>query len=47
VVYQTLLGATGQVNLAAAGGLSMAAPSVLFTFFIRRYINQMWGGVTV
>jgi multiple sugar transport system permease protein len=47
VVYQTLLGAVGQVNLAAAGGLAMALPSVVFTFFIRRYINQMWGGVTV
>jgi multiple sugar transport system permease protein len=47
VVYQTLLGAVGQVNLAAAGGLAMAVPSVIFTFFIRRYINQMWGGVTI
>jgi multiple sugar transport system permease protein len=47
VVYQTLLGAVGQVNLAAAGGLAMALPSVIFTFFIRRYINQMWGGITV
>lgn len=47
VVYQTLLGAVGQVNLAAAGGLAMAIPSVIFTFFIRRYINQMWGGITI
>jgi multiple sugar transport system permease protein len=47
VVYQTLIGATGQVNLAAAGGMTMALPAVVFTFFIRKYINQMWGGVTV
>ena len=47
VVYQTVLGAVGQVNLAAAGGMAMALPAVLFTFFIRRYIKQMWGGVTV
>jgi len=47
VVYQSLLGAVGQVNLAAAGGIAMALPAVFFTFFIRRYINQMWGGVTV
>jgi multiple sugar transport system permease protein len=47
IVYQTVLGAVGQVNLAAAGGMVMALPSVLFTLFIRRYINQMWGGVTV
>jgi len=47
IVYQTVLGAVGQVNLAAAGGMVMAIPSVLFTLFIRRYINQMWGGMTV
>lgn len=47
VVYQSLLGAVGQVNLAAAGGISMAVPTIIFTFFIRRYIRQMWGGVTV
>jgi len=46
IVYQTVLGAVGQVNLAAAGGMVMAIPSVLFTLFIRRYINQMWGGMT-
>ena len=47
VVYQSLLGAVGQVNLAAAGGIAMAIPALIFTFFIRRYIRQMWGGVTV
>lgn len=47
VVYQTLLGAQGQVNLAAAGGIAMALPAIFFTFFLRKYINQMWGGVTV
>ncbi len=47
VVYQTLLGASGQVNLAAAGGISMALPAIFFTFFLRKYINQMWGGVKV
>ena len=47
VVYQSVLGSVGQVNLAAAGGISMAIPSIVFTFFIRRYIQQMWGGVTV
>lgn len=47
VVYQTLLGASGQVNLAAAGGIAMALPAIFFTFYLRKYINQMWGGVTV
>jgi len=47
VVYQSLMGATGQVNLAAAGGMIMALPAIVFTLFIRKYINQMWGGITV
>ena len=47
VVYQSLVGATGQINLAAAGGIVMAIPTVTFTYFIRRYIRQMWGGVTL
>ena len=47
IVYQTVLGSVGQVNLAAAGGMVMALPAIIFTFFIRKYINQMWGGVTV
>jgi multiple sugar transport system permease protein len=47
VVYESLVGATGQVNLTAAGGIIMAIPAVIFTFFIRRYIQQMWGGVTI
>lgn len=47
VVYQTLIGSAGQVNLAAAAGMAMAIPAIIFTFFIRRYINQMWGGMAV
>jgi len=47
IVYQTVLGAVGQVNLAAAGGMAMALPALVFTFFIRRYVRQMWGGVTI
>ena len=47
VVYQFLLGSVGQVNLAAAGGMLMAIPAVIFTFILRNYINQMWGGVSV
>jgi len=27
--------------------MAMAIPAVIFTFFIRRYIRQMWGGVTI
>ena len=47
VVYQSLVGAKGMVQLAAAGGVVMAIPAVLFTLLIRKYILRMWGGVTV
>ena len=29
----------------AVGG--MAVPALIFTFFIRRYVRQMWGGVKI
>ena len=29
-----------------AGGFFMTVPALLFMFFIRRYLFQMWGGVT-
>jgi multiple sugar transport system permease protein len=47
VVYQTLIGTTGQVNLTAAGAIALAIPALIFTLFIRKYINQMWGDVSV
>ena len=47
VVYQTMVGAKGMINLIAAGGVTMALPAVLFTILIRKYILQMWGGVKV
>ncbi len=47
VVYQTLVGAKGLVNLVAAGGVTMAVPAIVFTLIIRRYILQMWGGITI
>ncbi|SHE98323.1 carbohydrate ABC transporter membrane protein 2, CUT1 family (TC 3.A.1.1.-) [Marinitoga hydrogenitolerans DSM 16785] len=47
VVYQTLVGAKGLINLSAAGGVALALPAVIFTLIIRRYILQMWGGVRV
>jgi multiple sugar transport system permease protein len=47
VVYQTLVGSKGMVNLAAAGAVTMALPAVVFTLIIRRYVLRMWGGVKV
>lgn len=47
VVYQTLIGTTGQVNLTAAGAIALAVPALIFTLFIRKYINQMWGDASI
>ena len=47
VVYQTLVNASGEINLVAAGGICMAIPAILFTLIIKKYIKQMWGGVSV
>jgi len=47
VIYQTLVGTKGMINLVAAGSVTLAFPAVLFTMIIRRYILQMWGGVRV
>ncbi len=45
VVYQTLVGAKSMVNLATAGGVTMALPALIFTWIIRKHILRMWGGV--
>lgn len=47
VVYQTLVGSAGMLNLATAGGVTMALPAIIFTLIIRKYILRMWGGVRV
>lgn len=47
VVYQTLVGSKGMVNLATAGGVTMALPTIIFTLVIRKYILRMWSGVKV
>ncbi len=47
VVYKSLVGAQGQLNLITAGSLAQAIPAVIFTLIIRKYILQMWGGVKV
>lgn len=47
VVYQSLVGAKGMINLTAAGGVVMTLPAILFTFFIRKYMLRMWSGVSL
>ncbi|MFC1452693.1 carbohydrate ABC transporter permease [Verrucomicrobiota bacterium] len=46
VVYQTLVGSEGMVNLVTAGGVAMAVPAVVFTLIIRRHLLRMWGGAS-
>ncbi len=47
VVYKSLIGQQGQMNLVTAGSIVQAIPAIIFTLIIRKYILQMWGGVKV
>jgi multiple sugar transport system permease protein len=47
VVYKSLVGTQGQINLVTAGSVAQALPAIIFTLIIRKYILQMWGGVRV
>ncbi len=37
------IGGSGSVQYAAAGSLLLIIPALVFTFFLRKYINQLWG----
>jgi len=43
VIFEYVLGAQGMEHLATAGGMILAIPALVFYFFIRKYILQMWG----
>jgi multiple sugar transport system permease protein len=47
VVYQSIIGTKGLINLVTAGSIVQALPAIIFTLIIRKYILQMWGGVRV
>ena len=47
VTYHTVAAAAGSLHLQSAGGAFMAFPALIFTFIIKRYIIQMWGGVRI
>jgi multiple sugar transport system permease protein len=44
VVYRTV-GNSTIPNVPAAGAIVLLLPSLVFTFVIKKYINQMWGNV--
>lgn len=46
LVYRTV-GSTSIPNLPAAGAIVLLIPSLVFTFIIKKYINQLWGNATV
>jgi multiple sugar transport system permease protein len=37
------IGGSGSVQYAAAGSILLITPALIFTFFLRKYINQLWG----
>lgn len=45
VVYKAIGTTSSGIQYAAAGSIVLIIPALVFTFIIRRYIGQMWGGV--
>jgi multiple sugar transport system permease protein len=37
------IGGSSSVHYAAAGSILLITPALIFTFFLRKYINQLWG----
>lgn len=45
VVYKAIGTTSSGIQYAAAGSVILILPALVFTFIIRKYVNQMWGGV--
>lgn len=45
VVYKAIGTTSSGIQYAAAGSIILILPALVFTFIIRKYVNQMWGGV--
>lgn len=45
VVYKAIGTTSSGIQYAAAGSIILIIPALVFTFIIRKYIGQMWGGV--
>ena len=45
VVYKAIGTTSSGIHYAAAGSIVLILPALVFTFIIRKYIGQMWGGV--
>lgn len=47
VVYKAIGSTSSGIQYAAAGSIVLIIPALVFTFIIRKYIGQMWGGVQI
>jgi multiple sugar transport system permease protein len=47
VVYKAIGTTSSGIQYAAAGSIVLIIPALVFTFIVRRYINQMWGGAGI
>lgn len=47
VVYKAIGTTSSGIQYAAAGSIVLILPALVFTFIIRKYIGQMWGGVAM
>jgi len=45
VVYKAIGTTSSGIQYAAAGSVILILPALVFTFIVRKYVNQMWGGV--
>jgi len=45
VVYKAIGTTSSGIQYAAAGSVILILPALVFTFIIRKYVSQMWGGV--
>lgn len=45
VVYKAIGTTSSGIQYAAAGSIILILPALVFTFIVRKYVNQMWGGV--
>lgn len=46
-VYQAIGDNTTNLQYAAAGSIILIIPALVFTFVVRKYVNQMWGSVSL
>lgn len=46
-VYKAIGDSVGTIQYVAAGSIILILPAMVFVFILRKYVNQMWGGVSL